>query len=147
MRLIHLFAAFAMGTFMPLQAGINARLRQSLGEPLMASLVSFSVGTALIVAYILATRTPLPGLAAAASAPWWSWVGGGLGACFVVGSVLLAYKMGATALMAWSIAGSLLASVLLDHLGLVGFTVREISWQRLAGVGLLLCGAWLVNEY
>lgn len=147
MRLIHLFAAFAMGTFMPLQAGINARLRQSLGEPLMASLVSFSVGTLAIVLYILLTRTPLPGLAAAASAPWWAWVGGGLGACFVVGSVLLAYKMGATALMAWSIAGSLLASVLLDHLGLVGYTVREVSWQRLAGVGLLLCGAWLVNEY
>lgn len=147
MRLIHLAAALTMGAFMPLQAGINARLRQSLGEPLMASLVSFCVGLTALVLFILLTRTPLPSLAAAASAPWWSWVGGGLGACFVVGSVLLAYKMGATALMAWSIAGSLFASVLLDHLGLVGFTVRELSWQRLAGVALLLGGAWLVNEY
>jgi transporter family-2 protein len=147
MRLIHLAAALAMGTFMPLQAGINARLRQSLGEPLVASLVSFCVGTAAIVLFILITRAPMPSLATAASAPWWSWIGGGLGACFVVGSVLLAYKMGATALMAWSIAGSLLASVLLDHLGLVGFTVRELTWQRLAGVALLLSGAWLVNEY
>lgn len=147
MRYLPLVVAFVMGTFMPLQAGINARLRLALGEPLMASLVSFSVGTLALVAYILVTRTPLPGLAAAASAPWWSWVGGGLGACFVVGSVLLAYKMGATALMAWSIAGSLLASVLLDHLGMVGYAVREISWQRMAGVALLLGGAWLVNEY
>lgn len=147
MRLTHVLAAFIMGAFMPLQAGINARLRVSLGEPLMASLVSFCVGSLAIVLYILASRTALPSLAAAASAPWWSWVGGMLGACFVVGSVLLAYKVGATALMAWSITGSLLASVLLDHLGLVGFTVREISWQRLAGVALLLSGAWLVNEY
>ncbi len=147
MRLTYLLAALFAGALMPIQAGINARLRLALGEPIMASLVSFAVGSAAILVYILATRTPWPGLAAAASAPWWAWIGGSMGACFVVASVVLAYKMGATALMAWSIAGSLLASVLLDHQGLLGFSVRELSWQRMAGVALLLSGAWLVNEY
>ena len=49
--------------------------------------------------------------------------------------------------MAWIIAGQLVASVLLDHTGALGFAVREISWQRIAGVLLLLGGAVLVNEY
>lgn len=62
-------------------------------------------------------------------------------------SVILAFKLGATGLMAWIIAGQLVASVLLDHTGALGFAVREISWQRIAGVLLLLGGAVLVNEY
>lgn len=147
MRLTYLLAALGAGALMPIQAGINARLRLALGEPIMASLVSFCVGTAAILAFILVTRAPWPTASALAAAPWWSWIGGSLGACFVLASVVLAYKMGATALMAWSIAGSLVASVLLDHWGLLGFSVRETSWQRAAGVALLLAGAWLVKEY
>jgi len=35
----------------------------------------------------------------------------------------------------------------LDHTGAIGFAVREVSWPRMAGVLMLLCGALLVNEY
>lgn len=147
MRPMIMLTALVAGALMPVQAGINARLRDYLGEPLMASLVSFGVGTLALLAYILATRTPWPGLAAISAAPWWTWIGGSLGAFFVAVTVILAFKLGATGLMAWIIAGQLLASVLLDHTGAIGFAVREASWQRLAGVGLLLCGAVLVNEY
>ena len=70
-----------------------------------------------------------------------------LGAFFVTVTVILAYKLGATGLMAWIIAGQLVGSVLLDHTGAIGFAVREASWQRLVGVALLFGGALLVNEY
>ena len=83
----------------------------------------------------------------ASAAPWWSWLGGSLGAFFVAVTVILAFKLGATGLMAWIIAGQLIASIMLDHTGALGFAVREVSWQRLAGVALLLGGAVLVNEY
>lgn len=147
MRPMIMLTALLAGALMPVQAGINARLREFLGEPLMASLVSFGVGTLALLAFILATRTPWPGAAAIASAPWWTWIGGALGAFFVAVTVILAFKLGATGLMAWIIAGQLMASVLIDHTGAIGFAVREASWQRLAGVGLLLAGAVLVNEY
>lgn len=147
MRPVIMLTALLAGALMPVQAGINARLRDYLGEPLMASLVSFVVGTLALLAFILATRTPWPAMAAVSAAPWWTWIGGSLGAFFVAVSVILAFKLGATGLMAWIIAGQLLASVLIDHTGAIGFAVREASWQRLAGVGLLLVGAVLVNEY
>ena len=86
-------------------------------------------------------------MAAISSAPWWAWIGGSLGAFFVAVTIILAFKLGATGLMAWIIAGQLIASVLLDHNGALGFAVREASWQRIAGVLLLLFGAVLVNEY
>jgi len=142
-----MLTALVAGALMPVQAGVNARLREFLGDPIMASLVSFCVGTVALLAFILVTRTPWPTMAAVSSAPVWSWFGGALGAFFVAVTVILAFKLGATGLMAWIIAGQLIASVLLDHTGAIGFAVREASWQRLVGVLLLLGGAVLVNEY
>jgi len=142
-----MLTALIAGALMPVQAGVNARLREYLGDPLMASLVSFCVGTVALLAFILVTRAPWPSLAAASAAPWWSWFGGALGAFFVAVTIILAFKLGATGLMAWIIAGQLIGSVLLDHYGALGFAVREISWPRMAGVLLLFAGAVLVNEY
>jgi len=147
MRPMIMLTALVAGALMPVQAGINARLRDFLGEPLVASLFSFGVGTAALLAFILLTRTPWPTAAVMASAPWWTWLGGVLGAFFVAVTVILAFKLGATGLMAWIIAGQLIASVFLDHTGAIGFAVREVSWPRMAGVLMLLCGALLVNEY
>lgn len=147
MRPLIMLTALLAGSLMPVQAGINARLRDFLGDPLVAALVSFGVGTVSLALIILATRVPLPSLAMAAQAPWWTWIGGAMGAFFVAVSVILAFKLGATGLMAWIIAGQLVASVLLDHHGAIGFAVREASWQRLVGVALLFGGAVLVNEY
>jgi transporter family-2 protein len=142
-----MLTALVAGALMPVQAGINARLREYLGEPVMASLVSFCVGSLALLAFILVTRTPWPSMAAAASAPWWTWFGGAFGAFFVAVTIILAFKLGATGLMAWIIAGQLIGSVLLDHTGALGFAVREVSWPRMAGVLLLFFGAILVNEY
>jgi transporter family-2 protein len=147
MRPLLMLTALIAGALMPVQAGVNAKLRVFLGDAVTASLVSFAVGTLALLAYMLVARTPWPPVAAAAAAPWWSWLGGALGAFFVAVTVLLAYKLGATGLMAWIIAGQLIGSVLLDHTGAIGFAVREITWQRLAGVALLFAGAVLVNEY
>ena len=147
MRPLVMLTALLAGALMPVQAGVNARLRGFVGDPIIAALVSFCVGTLALVLYALATRAPLPTLAMASAVPWWSWFGGALGAFFVAVTVILAFKLGATGLMAWIIAGQLVASVLLDHTGAIGFAVREISWQRLVGVALLMCGAVLVNEY
>ncbi|MDP2846886.1 MAG: DMT family transporter [Humidesulfovibrio sp.] len=147
MRPMIMLTALVAGALMPVQAGINARLREYLGEPVMASLVSFCVGSLALLAFILVTRTPWPSMAAAASAPWWTWFGGAFGAFFVAVTIILAFKLGATGLMAWIIAGQLIGSVLLDHTGALGFAVREVSWPRMAGVLLLFFGAILVNEY
>ncbi len=147
MRPLIMLTALVAGALMPVQAGVNARLREFLGDPVMASLVSFAVGTVALFAFILVTRIPWPTAVMAASAPWWTWLGGILGAFFVAVTVILAFKLGATGLMAWIIAGQLIGSVLLDHTGAIGFAVREVTWQRLAGVMLLFAGAMLVNEY
>ena len=147
MKWIFIFLALVAGALMPLQAGINLRLRTALGDPIWATMASFAVGTVVLVFYALASRLPVPTLSMAATAPWWAWTGGALGAFFVFASIVLAGELGAATTMAWLLAGQFLAALILDHYGLVSFQVHQISWPRLLGVALLIFGAVLVNKY
>jgi transporter family-2 protein len=147
MKWMYLIFAMGAGALVPLQAGINLRLRGSLDDPVWAAAVSFAVGTVALLAYLLATRTPLPTSAMASSAPAWAWTGGVLGAVFVFATIILAGQIGATSMLAWLLAGQLVASLALDHFGLVGYQVHAVSWPRVFGVCLLLAGALLVNKY
>ncbi len=147
MKWMLVFLALAAGALMPVQAGINAKLRLFLGDPELAALVSFAVGTVGLMAWSLLLQKPWPAAPALAAAPWWSWLGGLLGAFFVAVTIMLAPRLGAATMMAWVIAGQLAASVLLDHFGLVGFALREASPLRLVGAGLLVVGAVLVQRF
>jgi hypothetical protein len=90
---------------LPFQAGINAELGDWLLSPVRAAFVSFFVGAALllVVAAALVFR-PLPSSARVGHAPWWVWVGGALGASYVVGSIVSAPKLGAATLIALVVA-------------------------------------------
>ncbi|WFS62762.1 DMT family transporter [Pseudodesulfovibrio thermohalotolerans] len=147
MKWIFVLFALLAGALMPVQAGINLRLRGSLGDPVWAAAVSFGVGTLVLLGYLLAVRAPAPSLAMAGTAPVWSWTGGALGAFFVFATIVLAGKIGATSMMAWLLAGQLSAALVLDHYGLLSYQVHTVSWPRILGVVLLLAGAMLVNKY
>ena len=77
---LYLLFAFAAGTVLPFQAGLNAELAGWLHSPIRAAFVSFVVGTiALLVLSVLVWR-PLPSGARLAHTPWWVWIGGLVGA-------------------------------------------------------------------
>lgn len=135
--------AFAVGTLLPLQAGVNGRLAAAAGNPALAALASFAVGTATLAAYAVALRPALPAAEALARLPWWYWTGGVLGAFFVAVTALTAPRLGATALTAVVVAGQLLMSLALDHFGLAGFARRPADPARVLGVTLVLAGALL----
>ncbi len=147
MKPLLVLLALVAGAFMPVQAGVNSRLRFLLGDPISAAMISFAVGTLGLAAYVVALRKPWPDAALVHAAPWWLWTGGLMGAFFVAASVVLAPRLGAAAMMAWLIAGQLMAAVVLDHFGLVGYALREASPLRLLGVGLLVAGAVLVQRF
>ena len=61
-------------------------------------------------------------------------------------TIYLAPRLGATSMLAWLLAGQMLASLLLDHYGWLGFPEQPINWTRLLGVSLLIAGALLVRS-
>jgi transporter family-2 protein len=144
---LYFVLAFFAGVVLPFQAGINAQLAHWLHSPVRASLVSFFVGTVALLVLSLAVWRPLPSGARIAGAPWWVWVGGLLGAFYVVGVVVTAPRLGAATLIALVVAGQAVASVLVDHFGLVGFKEHHATPGRIAGMALVVAGVTLVRVF
>jgi transporter family-2 protein len=140
-----LLLAVVAGAVLPVQAGINAQLRTTLGNPLAATLVSFLVGTVALGVVALGARVPLVAAGTLARAPWWHWTGGLLGAVYVAMMIVLAPRLGAATLIAAVVAGQMLTSLALDHYALVGFAVHPVSLQRMLGAALVIGGVVLVR--
>ena len=138
--------ALLAGLCVPTQAGINAQLNQWSRSPVLAATISFAVGTLVLCGYLLAARIPLPAMATAGSQPWWVWTGGALGAFFVAVTIFLAPRLGATTMLAWLLFGQMLASLILDHFGWLGFPTHPISITRICGVLLLTAGILLIRH-
>ena len=128
------------------QIGLNVQLRQSLGHPVLAAFVSFSVGALILGLVALAMRAPLPAGQAIAGAPAWAWFGGFLGAGYVLATIMIGPKLGAGLFVVLVIAGQLTAALLIDQLGLLGGAAQPISAARALGAALALAGVWLVQR-
>jgi bacterial/archaeal transporter family-2 protein len=138
-----LFAVVA-GAFLPLQAGINARLAHFVGGPVRASAISFFVGTVVLVVVVaLFTR----GGARPGDAPWWAWIGGALGAFYVTSTVVVPPRVGTAAFFGILVAAQLVTSMFVDRFGWFGLDQREITPLRAVGIALLIGGALLVRLF
>ena len=141
-----LLLALAAGVLLPVQAGVNAQLRSVVGSPLAAALVSFLVGTAGLGTAAVIFRAPMAVRTAWAVSPWWLWVGGLIGALYVVATIVLAPRLGAATLVAAVVAGQMIASLLLDQYGLLGFPTHPINGLRVLGAALVTVGVILVQR-
>jgi transporter family-2 protein len=146
-NLLYLLLAVAAGAMLPVQAGVNAQLARFVGGPVAASFVSFLVGTIALLLLAFVVVRPLPSGSRLAGAPWWVWVGGLLGAFYVVGVIVSAPRLGAVALIAAVVAGQSVCSVLVDQFGWVGFREHAATPGRLAGLALLFAGVALVRIF
>ena len=142
-----LLLALVTGAGLAVQGATNSELRRVLGVPVLAALISFLVGTAALLVALLVSREHLPGGGAAGAVPWWGWIGGALGAAFVLMTVLVIPRAGAAATLGAGVAGQLLASVVLDSFGLLGVARHQLTVPRVAGVLLLLGGVVLVQRF
>lgn len=144
---IFILLALLVGTFLPLQVGVNTKLGEAVGSPLISALISFCVGTIALLSYILITGIPLANAANAKNASPIAWTGGLLGAFYVASSIILLDKLGAAMTISLIIAGQMLMSLIMDHFGLLGMDVKPISFGRVAGVVLVVAGAILIRKF
>jgi transporter family-2 protein len=125
-----------------LQAPTNAKLATAVASPVNAAFISFAVGTTVlgILAALMQTR---PDMAAARALPWYAWLGGVYGACFVVAAAWGVPRLGVAMTITLMVGGQLLLSLILDHFGALGVPRQPLNLGRIAGVGLVLAGVLL----
>jgi bacterial/archaeal transporter family-2 protein len=137
--------AISAGVATAFQPGINAEFARATGHKLHGGVVNFAIGACGVLLVAVAMRVPAPTGAAMAAAPWWAWLGGVLGAYFVVMALTLVPMMGATTYLAAMVLGQLLASAIIDHWGLMGLQVHSFSWGKGLGIALMLAGVACVR--
>ena len=143
MNALYGLMALAAGVGMAAQAAINSRLSAGVGgQPLLASLFSFAIGTLCLGAVALFQADWQGAFAHVGEQPWWRWLGGALGAAFVFTSVFLVPRIGITNAMFLFIIGQLVAGMAIDAFGLLQMTPRPVHWWKFAGLGTM--GAGLV---
>lgn len=144
MHYLFLVLAFLTGIAISIQAGVNTNLRLALNNPVLASLISFGTGFFTLLIVHLTTGGSIPPLGTLRSLAWWKWTGGVIGAVYVTTVILAVPRIGTANLVSLSVAGQLLAAVVLDHYGMLGFAQHAANGWRLLGIGLILAGVWLV---
>lgn len=142
-----LMLGLAGGVAMASQAGINAQLRQYVHSPYQAAFFSFLVGTLILGVVVLMQTGARPQLQELTAVPYWLWIGGLLGAFGVSVAIILAPRLGAVNLTIVIVCGQLLAALVLDHFGWLGFEKHAINWQRISGVILVIAGLVLTMKY
>jgi len=146
-QLIFLYAlALGAGVSVVTQQVLNGSLRESLGSPAWAGLVSYAGGLLTMIVAVVALAEPIPSLRVMANVPWWAWSGGLFGGAFILLAIFLLPSLGAATLFSLVIAGQLLTAVTLDHFGVLGLAPHPISTARLAGAVLLIAGVILMRD-
>ena len=141
MFFVYLIIALAAGVALATQSAINTQLAKAMsGEAVIATFISFAVGT-IVLFFIAWVKTDLWGnLSAIPSQPWWKLIGGVLGAIVVFTTVLLAPKLGITAMLFFIIVGQLITAATIDHFGLIGMPIREVNITKFIGLIIVVFG-------
>ena len=141
MFFVYLIIALAAGVALATQSAINTQLAKAMsGEAVIATFISFAVGT-IVLFFIAWVKTDLWGnLSAIPSQPWWKLIGGILGAVVVFTTVLLAPKLGITAMLFFIIVGQLIMATTIDHFGLIGMPIREVNITKFIGLIIVAFG-------
>ena len=141
MFFVYLIIALAAGVALATQSAINTQLAKAMsGEAVIATFITFAVGT-IVLFFIAWVKTDLWGnLSTVPSQPWWKLIGGILGAVVVFTTVLLAPKLGITAMLFFIIVGQLITATTIDHFGLIGMPIREVNITKFIGLIIVAFG-------
>lgn len=132
--LLYYLLAFTAAIAIALQAPINSRLGQDLlGQPLLAALISFSVGTITLFIICLFRADFSPLTPTLGQQPLWKFSGGLLGAFMVFCSAFLPLKMGLSNFLFVVVFTQIMVAIVVDHFGLIGMPTRPVDVWRILG--------------
>ena len=143
----YLLIALLAGAMMPTQAATNNKMAAFVDSPVLAAFVSFLVGTIALFVFLLLSGVPLANLSGVKDAPAIAWIGGLFGAFFVAATVMLVPRLGVAMTFSLIIAGQMIVTLVIDHFGLLGVPVKEVSLARLAGILLITGGVVLIRKF
>ncbi|WP_242187772.1 DMT family transporter [Sphingomonas sp. CARO-RG-8B-R24-01] len=138
---------FAAGILQAAGAAMGGQLNKSLVNPWLATSISFMLVLFLTSALFACMPRPLPTVGDLASMPWWAPLGGIVGAVAVFAGFLLIQKLGAGPVNGITITANILASLAIDHFGLLRMEQHAMNPMRFLGAALMIGGVTLIAKF
>jgi bacterial/archaeal transporter family-2 protein len=137
--------AFAAGALIPLMGILNAGLARSVGGPIQASVILFTIAllASLLVAAIASVR--IPELSGLVRIPLSRYAGGFIVAFYVLSITFVAPRFGVGNAILFAVAAQLLSSAVIDHFALAGANLRPLTSTRVLGLTIVLVGVVLTQ--
>jgi len=142
-----LFAVIA-GMLMAIQTAINGHLGTVLKSPIHAAFISFTIGVGCLLLVNLFTFTNFSDIRLAIKQGlnyWWVWIGGIIGALYILGSAWLVPIIGTGQVVVLALFGQLLGSALIENNGLFESSVNRLTRSKVIGLSLLFIGVLTVK--
>ena len=143
---IWVIMALLSGAFLPIQAGLNAKLGKAVASPVHASMFSFVVGAVGLIGYIILTRQTVS-VSGIKEAPAYIWLGGLLGAFYVTIIILAFPKLGPGLTFGLVVAGQMIVSVLLEHFNILVSQQNPINFMKVLGILLVVAGVVIIRNF
>ncbi len=144
MRILAALFVFVAGALTTVEAGANAQLTKSLHQPWLAGVTFGAITFLCLLIITLVAGAPLPSRAMLAATPWWAWTGGVIGALYAMSMVVFPERLGSATFTGITVTAAILLSLLLDHLGWVGFERHPAGLGRLVGAAFMVGGLLLI---
>lgn len=129
------------------QAGANAKLAKSLGDPVASALVVYAAGLTTFAVLSPFLGFHFASLGKLRETPWWAMVGGVGGAVFIVMMLTAAPKLGPGAFTGLTVTAAIVATLAIDHFGWLGAERHPAGLARLLGGALMVTGVALVAKF
>lgn len=136
---------FFLGFLTPIQTAANSRLRQAVISPMVASLVSFTVGTLFLAIIVLCEKGSLLIESELISRlPWWAWCGGLCGLWGLTVNIIIFPKLGAVQTALMPMLGQIGMGIVIDSFGMLQSPVFPFTLKRAVALVILLTGIVMI---
>ena len=136
------------GACSTLQITINGQLGLVLKSSVNAALISFIVGS-LSLFLMVCIQHPKIQISSPDSGknPWWMWLGGFLGALYVIGNAWISPQIGTGTAVVVGLLGLMSAGLLIDQTGSFQSPKKPVCWQQILSLTVIFIGVCAIRLF
>lgn len=135
------------GVALAIQTNMNAYLGQIVSSAFIATFVALGMSTLFILVMITVYVKELPSMELIKTVPLYLWISSGVLGAFALGTFYFVIpKIGLLNVIAFSLTGQLIISLISDHYGWFNMPISTITFSKVAGVAIMIVGIFLINK-
>ena len=132
------------GIGIPIMAAMTSSLGKHLSSPVAASAFAFFIAFCIaLLALIINDKSFFKQIP---SAPKYLFVAGAFIAFYVLSISFVAPHFGVGNAIFFVLLGQLLSAAIIDHYGLFGAQINQLSMMRVSGILVMVFGVWLTQN-